>query len=152
MHTQCNDHNHMLSISYAPFPPPGARSSMASNLLLPPFRVFPLSSGDYTKHPPKTPALSLHPLNLWSFSSFSESYSSSRRRASVAQAVKEEVIQSPNLEPTLDSKTSPPSSAKLVLVVGGTGGVGMHSSGSLLVHAHIIDFLVFRNCSGFCCY
>ncbi|OMO59828.1 hypothetical protein CCACVL1_24591 [Corchorus capsularis] len=40
-------------------------------------------------------------------------------------AIQEEVIQSTNSETTLHSQTTLPSSSKLVLVVGATGGVGM---------------------------
>lgn len=41
------------------------------------------------------------------------------------RAVREEVVQSPISESARDSETVPSSSSKLVLVVGGTGGVGM---------------------------
>ncbi|KAK7858942.1 uncharacterized protein CFP56_009647 [Quercus suber] len=44
----------------------------------------------------------------------------------------EELIQSPSSEPTHDSKTSPSSSSKLVLVAGGSGGVGQLVVASLL--------------------
>ncbi|OAY61346.1 uncharacterized protein At2g34460, chloroplastic isoform X1 [Manihot esculenta] len=61
--------------------------------------------------------------------------SSSRRVFSsslVVHAAKGEAIQSPNSVSTLDSKTTLPSSSKLVLVVGGTGGVGQLVVASLL--------------------
>lgn len=48
------------------------------------------------------------------------------------RAVREEVVQSPISESARDSETVPSSSSKLVLVVGGTGGVGQLVVASLL--------------------
>ncbi|KAF3454158.1 hypothetical protein FNV43_RR04605 [Rhamnella rubrinervis] len=50
----------------------------------------------------------------------------------VLRAVKEEVIESPNSESTYGSQTIPSSSNKLVLVLGGSGGVGQLVVASLL--------------------
>lgn len=107
-----------------------AHSTMATNLQLLPIHGFPLSSWKCPKYPQRVPVFSLQPLNPSPPSP--KSILSSRRRASVAHAVKEEVIQSPNSDPALDSKTSPPASSKLVLVVGGSGGVGQLIVASLL--------------------
>lgn len=141
-------------------PPPIPHSTMATNLQLLPIHGFPLSSWKCPKYPQRVPVFSLQPLNPPPPPPPSpKSILSSRRRASVAHAVKEEVIQSPNSDPALGSKTSPPASSKLVLVVGGSGGVGMHllllfngcQLPSLLVFI-MWDFSYMEIFSGFCCY
>lgn len=75
--------------------------------------------------------------------------SSSRRVFSsslVVHAAKGEAIQSPNSVSTLDSKTTLPSSSKLVLVVGGTGGVGKRSLLPSYVPPHKILYFYRRTC------
>lgn len=58
---------------------------------------------------------------------FSKNNSGFRGQLSMkVNAVQDEAIQSSNSETTLLSQTIPPSSSKLVLVVGATGGVGEH--------------------------
>ncbi|CAK9169716.1 unnamed protein product, partial [Ilex paraguariensis] len=97
---------------------------MASKLSVVPITDIPLSGRQFPRPPERIPHFSL--LSLHSFSEYrcSRLKSSSRRRLSstVCSAVKEELIQSPSSDSTQDPKTSTPSS-KLVLVVGGSGGV-----------------------------
>ncbi|XP_050236917.1 sanguinarine reductase [Mercurialis annua] len=90
------------------------------------------SNAKFTKFRQKNP---LHSLSLsevssgYHSSSTTVSSSSCSSSSFVVRAVKNEVIQSPNS----DSKTASPSSSKLVLVIGGSGGVGQ------LVVASLID-------------
>ncbi|KAF2291883.1 hypothetical protein GH714_035984 [Hevea brasiliensis] len=102
---------------------------MACKLFFTPIPDFPLARRKFSKFPQRI-SLNISP----GYCSF-KFLSSSRRVFSsslVVHAAKEEVIQSPNSVSTLDSKTTLPSSSKLVLVVGGTGGVGQLVVASLL--------------------
>ncbi|GAV70305.1 NAD_binding_10 domain-containing protein [Cephalotus follicularis] len=107
---------------------------MASKLsFIPGIADIPLPLVKFPKHPQ---TLSLFPLELSSgyasFKSVSSSFamgkSSSSSSSSVVHAVQEDVVQSPSS----DSPNTPPASSKLVLVVGGTGGVGQLIVASLL--------------------
>ncbi|CAL5434019.1 unnamed protein product [Camellia sinensis] len=94
--------------------------------------------GKFSKPPltiPIFPHLTLNSCSGFHLSktiSSSRALSSSSSSSSVCAAVKEQLIQSPNLESTQDSETIPPSSSKFVLVVGGSGGVGQLVVASLL--------------------
>ncbi|XAR60333.1 hypothetical protein NMG60_11033655 [Bertholletia excelsa] len=63
---------------------------------------------------------------------------------SVCHAVKEQVIESPNSDTTQSSQTDPCASSKLVLVVGGSGGVGQLIVASLL-NRNITSRLMLRD-------
>ncbi|KAH9741577.1 NAD(P)-bd dom domain-containing protein [Citrus sinensis] len=88
---------------------------------------FPLIK--FPKHHQSLPLFSLAPPTI---SSRFKTVSSSKARPSsstvVVHAVQEEVVQTPNS----DSKVTPASSSKLVLVAGGSGGVGQLVVASLL--------------------
>ncbi|KAL0558830.1 hypothetical protein IC582_003412 [Cucumis melo] len=60
------------------------------------------------------------------------SISSYRLRSPAIRAINQEVVQTPSSESTRDSKTDPVASSKLVLVVGGSGGVGQLVAAALL--------------------
>ncbi|KAJ6315615.1 hypothetical protein OIU78_018979 [Salix suchowensis] len=104
---------------------------MASSLSFTAIPDFPLTLAKFSNHPQR-----IHPFPLLPLDTSSKCFASSRRRVTsplVAHAVKENVIdQSPNSEAALDSETTTPSSSKLVLVVGGSGGVGQLVVASLL--------------------
>ncbi|KAF9665622.1 hypothetical protein SADUNF_Sadunf16G0142200 [Salix dunnii] len=104
---------------------------MASSLSFTATTDFPLTLTKFSNH-----TQGVHPFPLLPLNTSSKCFASSRRRVTsplVAHAVKEKVIdQSPNSEATLDSETTTPSSSKLVLVVGGSGGVGQLVVASLL--------------------
>ncbi|KAJ6750763.1 hypothetical protein OIU85_001313 [Salix viminalis] len=104
---------------------------MASSLSFTAIPDFPLTLAKFSNHPQR-----IHPFPLLPLDTSSKCFASSRRRVTsplVAHAVKEKVIdQSPNSEAALDSETTTPSSSKLVLVVGGSGGVGQLVVASLL--------------------
>lgn len=103
---------------------------MASKLSFSPTTDLSLPSDVFPKPPQRIPNFPHLPLNLCAGYHCSKSISSSAR-VSVCHAVKEQqVIQSPNSEFTQNSRTDLPASSKLVLVVGGSGGVGMPSSSS----------------------
>ncbi|KAF8398306.1 hypothetical protein HHK36_017233 [Tetracentron sinense] len=94
---------------------------MASKLSFSSIRDFSFSIEKMQKPLQRTPLFVLPPLN--STRGFCSRSISSARGASFRYAVKEEEIQSKNLEDINNSETTP-SSSKFVLVVGGTGGVG----------------------------
>uniref|UniRef100_A0A2N9J8K8 NAD(P)-binding domain-containing protein n=1 Tax=Fagus sylvatica TaxID=28930 RepID=A0A2N9J8K8_FAGSY len=105
---------------------------MASRLLFTSIPDFPVPVEIFRKTHQRVPCFrfTLPPTTCYS----SNNSISSSRRGSLPplNAVKEELIQSPSSNPTHDSKTSPSSSSKLVLVVGGSGGVGQLIVASLL--------------------
>ncbi|XP_062119667.1 uncharacterized protein At5g02240-like [Humulus lupulus] len=105
-------------------------SLMASRLSFIPSPQFQL--GDLPKHPPQPPSFSLPALGFRRSKCSFHPTTISSSRAESPRAIREEVVQSPNSESTHDSKTTPSSSSKLVLVVGGTGGVGQLVVASLL--------------------
>lgn len=82
---------------------------------------LPLPLVKFPKHHQSLPLFSLAPPTV---SSRFNTVSSSKARPSsstvAVHAVREEAVQTPNS----DSETTPASSSKLVLVVGGSGGVG----------------------------
>ncbi|EXB68484.1 hypothetical protein L484_001841 [Morus notabilis] len=95
---------------------------MASRLSFSPIPEFSVKS--FPKQPRQVPLFAIPPLGFPSKYAHSRTISSSRVEfVHSLRAVREEVVQSPNSESTDDSKTAPSSSSKLVLVVGGTGGV-----------------------------
>ncbi|KAE9462200.1 hypothetical protein C3L33_05899, partial [Rhododendron williamsianum] len=105
---------------------------MASKLSFSPTTDLSLPSDVFPKPPQRIPTFPHLPLNLCAGYHCSKSISSSAR-VSVCHAVKEQqVIQSPNSEFTQNSRTDLPASSKLVLVVGGSGGVGQLVVASLL--------------------
>ncbi|KAG2671083.1 hypothetical protein I3760_14G117000 [Carya illinoinensis] len=97
-----------------------------------PIPVSPFPVEVFSRPPQRIPCLTLPPSSFYSLVASSESISSSRRGSPALNAVKEELIQSPSSVPTHDSRTTPSSSSKLVLVVGGSGGVGQLVVASLL--------------------
>ncbi|KAG6629872.1 hypothetical protein CIPAW_14G115600 [Carya illinoinensis] len=97
-----------------------------------PIPVSPFPVEVFSRPPQRIPCLTLPPSSSYSLVASSESISSSRRGSPALNAVKEELIQSPSSVPTHDSRTTPSSSSKLVLVVGGSGGVGQLVVASLL--------------------
>ncbi|KAL7199364.1 hypothetical protein ACSBR2_021616 [Camellia fascicularis] len=111
---------------------------MASKLSFTPINDLPFPREKFSKPPltiPIFPHLTLNSCSGFHLSktiSSSRASSSSSSSSSVCAAVKEQLIQSPNLESTQDSETIPPSSSKFVLVVGGSGGVGQLVVASLL--------------------
>ncbi|KAJ0021253.1 hypothetical protein Pint_30893 [Pistacia integerrima] len=97
---------------------------MATKLFFTPIPNLPRPLVKFPENPRRIPLFSLPPLTISSGFCSLKTVSSSRARSSSAvHAVQEEVIQAPNS----DSQTSPPSSSKLVLVVGGTGGVVVYA-------------------------
>ena len=98
---------------------------------------LPLPLIKFPKHHQSLPLFSLAPPTI---SSRFKTVSSSKARPSsstvVVHAVQEEVVQTPNS----DSKVTPASSSKFVLVAGGSGGVGTHSFWSFLSHDFVHEF------------
>lgn len=98
---------------------------MASRLALTPVTDLPLSVKAFAERPQTIHLFPLLPLNPHSFR-----YSLKRKvpppSVSRLNAVSEKVVESSTSDSTQDLEASPstPSSTKLVLVVGGTGGVG----------------------------
>ncbi|GLT50722.1 hypothetical protein SLA2020_241880 [Shorea laevis] len=74
----------------------------------------------------------LQPPNFSPLCSFLKNNNNSSCRGLSVHALKQEVIQSPSSDSTLDSKAAFPASSKLVLVVGASGGVGQLVVASLL--------------------
>ncbi|CAN6695037.1 unnamed protein product [Malus baccata var. baccata] len=110
---------------------------MAMASRLPPTILnLPIPARNLPNHPHRIPLFSIPPpLDLHANSSFnSTTISRSKGRSSppALGAVQEEVVQSPSSERTGNSEASPSSSSKLVLVIGGTGGVGQLVVASLL--------------------
>ncbi|CAK7331156.1 unnamed protein product [Dovyalis caffra] len=109
---------------------------MACSLSFTAITDFPLTLEKFTNHPQRIYPFPFLPLHTSSGYGSFKCFANSRRKTTsplVVHAVKEEVIgQSPISEATLDSKSISPSSSKLVLVVGGTGGVGQLVVASLL--------------------
>ncbi|KDP23839.1 hypothetical protein JCGZ_27128 [Jatropha curcas] len=99
---------------------------MACKLLFTPIPEFPFTHGRLSKLPLNNSS------GYCSFKCLSSSKRVVPSSSLVVRAVKEEVIQSPNSESTHDSIAATPSSSKLVLVVGGSGGVGQLVVASLL--------------------
>ncbi|KAK4407446.1 putative protein, chloroplastic [Sesamum angolense] len=119
---------------------------MASRLSLPPITDLPLSRKVFTTHSGAVNLFPLLPLN-----SPYLRYSIRREvpqlsSASRLNAVSEQVVESVTSDSTQDSQSadSPPSSSKLVLVVGGSGGVGQLVVASLL-NRNIKSRLLLRN-------
>ncbi|GKV16591.1 hypothetical protein SLEP1_g27213 [Rubroshorea leprosula] len=105
---------------------------MASKLSFTCIPELPLSIEKFPKPHQRIHLVPLPPPNFSPLcSSLKNNNNSSWRRLSV-HALKQEVIQSPNSDSTLDSKAAFPASSKLVLVVGASGGVGQLVVASLL--------------------
>ncbi|KAF5184638.1 Tic 62 protein [Thalictrum thalictroides] len=106
---------------------------MASKLSLSSISDFSFSVGRIsTTHQRTSHVLLLPSLNSTGCGCYTKSISCSNGRSSVVRnAVKQEQVQTSNSEETQDSETTP-SSSKLVLVIGGTGGVGQLVVASLL--------------------
>ncbi|TQE01622.1 hypothetical protein C1H46_012761 [Malus baccata] len=108
---------------------------MAMASRLPPTSILnlPIPARNLPNHPHRIPLCSVPPpLDLHANSSInSTTISRSKGRSSppALGAVQEEVVQSPSSERTGNSEASPSSSSKLVLVIGGTGGVGIPQVG-----------------------
>ncbi|KAJ4724382.1 NAD(P)-binding Rossmann-fold superfamily protein [Melia azedarach] len=103
---------------------------MATELFFTPIPDLPLPLVKFPKYPHRLPPFSLPTPAISSGHLFLKNVSGSKVRLSssiVVHAVQEEVVQTPNS----DFETAPPSS-KLVLVVGGSGGVGQLVVASLL--------------------
>ncbi|KAI3450017.1 hypothetical protein Pfo_006682 [Paulownia fortunei] len=119
---------------------------MACRLPLIPITDLPLSIKAFTERPQTVPLFPFLPLNSPSF------HYSFRRKVpppsfvSRSNAVSAQVVESFTSDSIQDSQTtpSPPSSSKLVLVVGGTGGVGQLVVASLL-NRNIKSRLLLRN-------
>ncbi|XP_044506846.1 uncharacterized protein LOC123226398 [Mangifera indica] len=101
---------------------------MATELFFTPVTNLPRPLVNFPENPLRIPLLTLPPLTTSSGFSSLKTVSSSKAGSSSALRTVQEVIQAPNS----DSQTAPPSSSKLVLVVGGTGGVGQLIVASLL--------------------
>ncbi|KAM1394354.1 hypothetical protein ACFX2F_030406 [Malus domestica] len=110
--------------------------AMASRLSPTSILNLPIPARNLPNHPHRIPLFSIPPpLDLHAnFSINSTTISRSKGRSSppALGAVQEEVVQSPSSECTGNSEASPSSSSKLVLVIGGTGGVGQLVVASLL--------------------
>ncbi|XP_009337040.2 sanguinarine reductase [Pyrus x bretschneideri] len=110
--------------------------AMASRLSPTSILNLPIPARNLPNHPHRIPLFSIPPpLVLHANSSFNlTTISRSKGRSSppALGAVQEEVAQSPSSERTGNSEASPSSSSKLVLVIGGTGGVGQLVVASLL--------------------
>ncbi|XP_010277622.1 PREDICTED: uncharacterized protein At2g37660, chloroplastic [Nelumbo nucifera] len=115
---------------------------MASKLSLFNFIDIWIPIEKFSKTPPIIPNVVLPPLSSTGFCC-TRSVASTRGRVAVTHAVKEEVVQSTNLEDTQKPKSTP-STPKLVLVVGGTGGVGQLIVASLL-NRNIKSCLIIRD-------
>ncbi|KAG5517464.1 hypothetical protein RHGRI_038018 [Rhododendron griersonianum] len=112
---------------------------MASKLSFSPTTDLSLPSDVFPKPPQRIPIIPHLPLNLCAGYHCSKSISSSAR-VSVCHAVKEQqVIQSPNSEFTQNSRTDLPASSKLVLVVGGSGGVVIQNVEGWLVFGEVVS-------------
>lgn len=100
---------------------------MASKLSLNP---FPISTELYSQHHRRSPLFYLRPSKNSSNGHHycSKSISTSKGQTSVTRSVKQEMTEVPNTV----SQTNPHSSTKLILVVGGSGGVGQLIVASLL--------------------
>ncbi|XP_043726239.1 uncharacterized protein At2g34460, chloroplastic isoform X2 [Telopea speciosissima] len=112
---------------------------MASKFSLSTIPVFSISSARFSTSPRKVPVFVFPLLNSAGFCC-SRSISTPRGDASVRHVVEEEEIKSTTSEDSLDSQSTP-SSSKLVLVVGGTGGVGQLIVASLLnrnIKSHLL--------------
>ncbi|PSR90158.1 hypothetical protein CEY00_Acc30356 [Actinidia chinensis var. chinensis] len=108
---------------------------MASRLSYTPISNLPLPCEKIPKPSQIVPNFPNLPLNSCPGYRGSRNITSSRRAlsSSICHAVREqELVQSPNSESNQDSETAPPSSSKLVLVLGGSGGVGQLVVASLL--------------------
>ncbi|XP_008227248.1 PREDICTED: sanguinarine reductase isoform X2 [Prunus mume] len=107
---------------------------MASRLSLISIPNLPTPARTFPKHPQQIPLFSLPPHSFHvNPSCNSRTISSSNGGSSPAlHAVREEVIPSTSSDSISDSKTAPSSSSKVVLVIGGTGGVGQLVVASLL--------------------
>ena len=90
------------------------------------FSLNPIPVGKFPKHPQHIPLFAFPPLGFHSKHICFETVSSfgGGLPKQALRAVKEEVIESPNSESTHGSQTTTSSSNKLVLVLGGSGGVG----------------------------
>ncbi|KAK4419612.1 putative protein, chloroplastic [Sesamum alatum] len=116
---------------------------MASRLSLSPITDLPLSRKAFTTRSRALPLCPLLPLNS-PYLRYSIKREVSQR--SRPNAVSEQVVESVTSDSNQDSQSadSPPSSSKLVLVVGGTGGVGQLVVASLL-NRNIKSRLLLRN-------
>ncbi|XP_042513381.1 uncharacterized protein At2g34460, chloroplastic [Macadamia integrifolia] len=103
---------------------------MATKLSLSTIPDFSISSARFSMSPSKVSLSVFSPLNSAGFCC-SRSISTLSGDASVRHVVKEEEIESITTNDSQDSQSTP-SSSKLVLVVGGTGGVGQLIVASLL--------------------
>uniref|UniRef100_A0A5B7BPL0 NAD(P)-binding domain-containing protein n=1 Tax=Davidia involucrata TaxID=16924 RepID=A0A5B7BPL0_DAVIN len=108
-------------------------SFMASKLSFTPITDLPVYREKFPKPPQGTHLFPLLPLNSsFGYRCFTSISSSRGLSSSICHAVKEELIQSPNSESTQDSQITTPASSKLILVLGGSGGVGQLIVASLL--------------------
>ncbi|CAI0541828.1 unnamed protein product, partial [Linum tenue] len=98
-------------------------ASMATKISFTPTHNFPPRLGNFAKYPQTIPLYPLQPLNVSHGNCHLKAGSGSAAAAKV-QALKEDLIESLNSDTSADSATASPSSSKLVLVVGGSGGVG----------------------------
>ncbi|KAK6164096.1 hypothetical protein DH2020_000960 [Rehmannia glutinosa] len=119
---------------------------MASRIQLTPITDLPLSSKSFNKRPHLVPLSPLLPLNSPSFHCSFKRKVPPPSSVSRSNAVSEQAVESSTSESTQASQNtpSPPSSSKLVLVVGGTGGVGQLVIASLL-NRDIKSRLLLRN-------
>ncbi|CAI0541829.1 unnamed protein product, partial [Linum tenue] len=106
-------------------------ASMATKISFTPTHNFPPRLGNFAKYPQTIPLYPLQPLNVSHGNCHLKAGSGSAAAAKV-QALKEDLIESLNSDTSADSATASPSSSKLVLVVGGSGGVGQLVVASLL--------------------
>lgn len=104
---------------------------MASKLSFPPILDFPIRTQRNPKVLRSITPFSSPPTKFW-FQAKPNFSCVGAVKSSVIYAVKEEVIQSSDSETTLDSNSPSASSSKVVLVGGGTGGVGQLVVASLL--------------------
>ncbi|XP_038878384.1 sanguinarine reductase isoform X1 [Benincasa hispida] len=107
---------------------------MAAKLSLSFIPHFPLPASDFHKTSQSVPLFGLAPLCSYSSfeNQFRKSISSCRLQSPAIRAINQEVVQSPSSEAIRDRKTDPVASSKLVLVVGGSGGVGQLVAAALL--------------------
>ncbi|KAI9196973.1 hypothetical protein LWI28_028678 [Acer negundo] len=102
---------------------------MATELFFSPIPDLPCPLEKFPKHPHRLPLFALPPLTVSSWCSRFKNISSSKfKSSSVINALREEVIQTPKSDP----RNNPSPSSKLVLVIGGSGGVGQLVVASLL--------------------
>ncbi|CAI0541420.1 unnamed protein product [Linum tenue] len=105
---------------------------MATKISFTPTHNFPPRLGNFAKYPQTIPLYPLQPLNV-SHRNCNLKAGSGSAAAAKVQALKEDLIESLNSDASADSATASfPSSSKLVLVVGGSGGVGQLVVASLL--------------------